>query len=722
MPTNQANSLLQLALDLQRATDEAKAKQLLCDHMGRIWPDFSFTIADEPGTGNPGQLLFPIFTDGYESGALCVAGEVSRLPSDQRELMAGTVNLLAARLDGLKSNERLLRRTLDLEQTMSSMSSDLEDKISQRATIEKHWRQTETRYETLFNQLKEAVYLHPLLPDGTPGDFVQVNHGACEMLGYTEDELLGMSPVNLDDPEYARKVIPQAAADLMSKGETVIQTVHLAKDGSRVPVEINIQKFDLGGVPHVLSVARDLTERKRVERDLAERETRYRELFENMSSGVTVFEPIEPGKDIVIKDINKAGAHMSGVAREDVVGKKLLEAFPGMRDFEGVKYLRRVARTGQPEHLPQTTYRDDRLVLWMDSYIYRLPGGEVVVIYDDLSESMRNEEALRRSEDRLRFIMDSLPVLVVELDPEMRYRFVNQRYETLFGVKPGDCLGFTVSDILGEDFASRITDKVQAALAGNKGFYEYTVPLPDGREIMHFAHYLPRYDDRGRVESVYIWAQDVTEQHQAREALLKAKEQAEAANQAKSEFLANMSHELRTPLNGALGMLQIMETTEMDEEQREYLQVAMNSCRNLTSLLGDILDLSRIEAGKMSVQPEIFDLREVLANIRAIYEKSAEHKGIDFTMTIAEETPSRVVGDPIRIRQVLFNLVGNAMKFTPEGSVALSVNVLPSKRDGDSPSRIRASASAMTRCPTSANPSPRATKSTPSVSRGPGWG
>ncbi|WP_187170508.1 PAS domain S-box protein [Salidesulfovibrio onnuriiensis] len=164
------------------------------------------------------------------------------------------------------------------------------------------------------------------------------------------------------------------------------------------------------------------------------------------------------------------------------------------------------------------------------------------------------------------------------------------------------------------------------------------------------------------------------------QALKEAKEQAEAANQTKSEFLANMSHEIRTPLNGVLGMLQLCQTTKLDDEQRDYVETALTSGRSLLSIINDILDFTKIEAGKLEVIRERFDMHNIIEDVLLTFRDQASAKGIVLSSSVAPDIPSPLIGGKGRMRQILFNIIGNSIKFTENGTVSVEVSVLPETR------------------------------------------
>lgn len=199
---------------------------------------------------------------------------------------------------------------------------------------------------------------------------------------------------------------------------------------------------------------------------------------------------------------------------------------------------------------------------------------------------------------------------------------------------------------------------------------------PHGQdEYRHAAcRYTFEFSDDGKPVKRVGTIQDITDRKRIEAELNRAKEKAEEANRSKSEFLANMSHELRTPLNGAMGMLQLMSMDELSGEHRECVEIALTSCKSLTQLLGDILDLSKVEAGRLELRHEQFSPKGLLDSVRETFSRSAKEKGVELAFRTSPDTPERLVGDCARLRQVLFNIVGNALKFTESGSVLVEAS------------------------------------------------
>ncbi|NCC04887.1 MAG: PAS domain S-box protein [Proteobacteria bacterium] len=300
----------------------------------------------------------------------------------------------------------------------------------------------------------------------------------------------------------------------------------------------------------------------------------------------------------------------------------------------------------------------------------------------DITVRKNAERELRQANMRLQSIIDVMPGSLSVMDSE--YRVVNaNRYkaQSIFGETTDGM------EIFGRKCFSLFQNRdvpcpwcrMEEVLSTGNSVFEVTRP-DDPREIVTgraFQVYLnPIKDEDGKIVGVVEYGLDITE-------LRSAKEQALAANQAKSEFLANMSHELRTPLNGIMGMLQLLGLTGLNAEQEDYALTGLQSCERLIRLLTDILDLSRIESGKMNIQNEPLELHLVLEQLEALFTPVIRQDGISFRLEIDSDIPLRLLGDAARLQQVLINMLGNAFKFSHGGSVRLQASLLPPSREAE---------------------------------------
>ncbi|WP_052014680.1 PAS domain-containing hybrid sensor histidine kinase/response regulator [Desulfovibrio sp. X2] len=295
----------------------------------------------------------------------------------------------------------------------------------------------------------------------------------------------------------------------------------------------------------------------------------------------------------------------------------------------------------------------------------------------DMTEAFEKDKELSRLHGLLAGFLDNSPLPSCITDPRDRVVLVNAAWKRFTGRGEEQSVGRPLSDIFGAETAARFSDAAaQVRRQGAPLEREEQVTMGDRSSVLRTIKF-PLTFGEGADPLVGCVALDVTGEKEAEALLVQAKERAEAANRAKSDFLANMSHELRTPLNGAMGMLQLLRTTQMAPDQQEYADIALQSCSTLTQLLSDLLDLSRIEAGETALEEEFFKLRDVLQSIVAVFEHGAREKGIGLTLHMQEDIPEIVFGDVAKIRQILLNLVGNAVKFTESGEVRVEAASLP---------------------------------------------
>ena len=332
--------------------------------------------------------------------------------------------------------------------------------------------------------------------------------------------------------------------------------------------------------------------------------------------------------------------------------------------------------------------------------------GGIVAVHTEITEIKRREEALAESEARFRHLVTTIPHGVEEIDAEGRIVFCNPAYVRLFGYAEAALIGRPFWQVL-----HRPADRPAARRRLRRLMRVRPEPKPhrtreitkDGRTLEIQIDWDYRRDGDGAVSGLISVLTDVSERVAAEERLKRtiveqreiqakleaqgaelvafaedlsvAREKSEAANRTKSEFLATISHEIRTPMNGVIGMAGLLLDTPLGDEQRRYAEAIRRSGETLLALLNDILDLSKLEAGKLELEIMDFDLEDVVQSVVDLLEPSAQRKGLELSTFIAPEAPMRLRGDPGRLRQILLNLVGNAIKFTETGGVSVAVSV-----------------------------------------------
>ncbi len=294
----------------------------------------------------------------------------------------------------------------------------------------------------------------------------------------------------------------------------------------------------------------------------------------------------------------------------------------------------------------------------------------------------RAERKLRQSEEQYRHLVESASDLVWRVDAEGRWAFVSRACERIYGISATEMLGRSFADFTDPAFLKRDLATFQEVVAGAE--------LTDYETVHRDVHGTPKhlsvsarpvYDESGDVAGAHGVARDVTERARARQALEAARAAAEGTAAARSAFLANMSHEVRTPLNGIMGMVELLLDTDLTPEQRRTAQLINGSAEALLAIVNDVLDLSKIEAGELALEDVGFDLSGVVDATVRLYAVRAAEQGLELLYDVRPDVPRRVRGDPGRLRQVLTNLVGNAVKFSHQGEVAVSVS-LDGQEDG----------------------------------------
>ncbi len=381
----------------------------------------------------------------------------------------------------------------------------------------------------------------------------------------------------------------------------------------------------------------------------------------------------------LVTDWNARAQQVFGWPRAEVLGKPVEQLL-----HASATLLAQLADGSVGQPLVLSGWRRDGALFDAELTLARHAAGTApgyAVFVTDVSDSRRSEEAaaaqlsalasaqleLADKERFLRTVADHNPAAIGYVDREQIFRFANRSYQALLGIDPAAMIGRSVEQVLGSVLYAQVAPQVAAALRGERVHFETDTERAGWpRHLM--TDYIPDTDAQGEVCGFHIVALDIT-------ARKRAELQQQEASRAKSAFLANMSHEIRTPMNAVLGISQLLERTPLSAEQQEYVRLIRASGGALLALVNDILDLSKIEAGKLAVVAAPFQLEELAEAIAAAMQAASVGKRLDLLLTLEPDMPQCLVGDVQRLRQVALNLVGNAIKFTAEGEVRVHLGV-----------------------------------------------
>jgi len=296
-------------------------------------------------------------------------------------------------------------------------------------------------------------------------------------------------------------------------------------------------------------------------------------------------------------------------------------------------------------------------------------------LQSEVTERRQTQQILAQRTAYLNGLIENSPLAIVTLDQNHRIQMVNPAFEKLFQCQSAEVVGGDLDQLIASEAAREEAARLtRLGMSGQAVHATARRQRKDGSPVDVEIHAMSLILKDEVIGSFALY-QDITERKRAEAELLQAKEAAEAANRAKSEFLANMSHEIRTPMNGILGMTELALDTELTREQREYLQLVKSSAESLLRVINDILDFSKIEAGKLELETTNFQLNELLGETLKTLALRAHKKGLELSCHIQPDVPDDVSGDPVRLRQILINLAGNAVKFTEQGEVIVRVEL-----------------------------------------------
>jgi PAS domain S-box-containing protein len=515
--------------------------------------------------------------------------------------------------------------------------------------------------------------------------YVLANRGFNEMFGLDVDDIRGKTLLDVFGSGHPSASLVQAEeARVIETGEPAAAFESIVVDPHGVGHDLLIFKAPLkdseGRVTHVITVNLDISQRKKIEADLSAKTAILEATFANMDQAIAMF---DASRALVIWNrrfvvlfgfsptllesrpnyaelMRRLGPQEYGVAAEEIEALIVREG-------------ERLA-TGQPYRF--TRRRSNGTVL--ETSNVPMADGGFLRTYTDVTERIRHAEEIEAREKQLRDILEASPIGVAISGRGGKLLFYNTRWRELGHVKPDETETVDVARFYSRPEDRELIYKMMRD-DGKVRDLEIEFVLMDGRKSWLLVS-MERIVYAGQ-KAALSWFYDINARRQAEQELRRAKELAESANEAKSSFLATMSHEIRTPMNGVLVLLELLQQTQLTAEQAEMAQVIGDSATSLLKILDDILDFSKIEAGKLDLESVAVSPLALVEGVAETLASNAQKKKLSLVTFVDPEVPPTILGDPVRIRQVLFNLVGNAIKFTKEGRVAVQVTATGDERD-----------------------------------------
>ena len=520
------------------------------------------------------------------------------------------------------------------------------------------------------------------------------------------DEQIFEVPNALKDPRFAGNPLVTEAPDIrfyagapltLSSGERigtlcVIDRVSRQLDAKQRQILKCLAETVAAMLEHRVQARRAAALQLKLDKEqaaLRDSEKRYQSVVEAMISGFVLQDA-----EGAIVSCNRSAETLLGLSYEQLIGRKSIDpswhcVHEDLTPWPGDTHPPMVAlRTGKAVlDAVMGVYKPDGEITWITinakpmGMVYNDQPRQVVTSFADITARKRIEDELRQRERFLQTLTQALPGMISYWDQSLTCQFSNAAHNKRFSMSAEQMRGIHARDMLGPLLFETNRPWFEAAFAGEMQRFERTLTLPDGSPNHLVVEYIPDFAN-GKVVGVVVMVSNVTEikarqleVEQLNKELKHSTALAKDASLAKSRFLANMSHEIRTPLNAVLGMLSLLERSELSFQQTDYVAKSRGAANSLLSLLNDILDLSKVEAGKLVLDAHPFQLDQMMRDVAVILSSYVGTKPIDVLFDIDPSIPAVLVLDGDRLRQVLINLAGNAVKFTAEGEVVIGIRL-----------------------------------------------
>jgi PAS domain S-box-containing protein len=564
--------------------------------------------------------------------------------------------------------------------------------------------ETEAEFKTLFESVNDGLQLIDV------DTFIECNNKSVEIFGCDrKSDVIGHTPVEFSpekqpDGELSSIKAKRYIDNALSGTPQRFYWKHKQKNGTLIDMEVSLNKVELNNKIYALAMQRDVTQSKKDELAVRENERKFRTLFESANDGLQL---MEGGKFI---ECNSTALEIYGCdSKDDMIGHTPIEFSPekqpdGQLSKDKAKEYINAALAGTPQRFYWKHIKKDGTPIDVEVSLNNVELGDkayILAMERDITQRLKAEVALRESEIKNQSLLENSPVCtkIVDLDFNLQY----MSSSGIKSLKIDDISKFYGKpyplDFYPDSFKIPMADNLKKIKETGVIITQEAPTLDvDGNELWYESTLVPVNNDKGKLDYIMVVSLDITDRKNAenqlrrnnemleekvdeRTAELKtAKEQAESANQAKSLFLSKMSHEIRTPMNAILGFSQLMRRDpDLSDTQSKYLTTINRSGEHLLSLINDVLEMSKIEAGCVVLQPETLDFHRLVEDMVNMFRVRTEAKNLQLDLVMDKNIPRFIISDSGKLREVLINILSNAVKFTEKGGIVIRVNDISGK-------------------------------------------
>lgn len=541
--------------------------------------------------------------------------------------------------------------------------------ITHQKQFEEKLVEEEKNFRLLVNAFEDMIFII------SKGDTViQANKSVYQMLGYAEHQVMlkSFSGFHLSNERESVKAKLREAF----QGNRVLFNVHIqSNDGKNIPVETRLFCGNWSQKEVVFAICQDITVRLEAERIIKLSEEKFSKAFENNSVMMTI-STFDEGKYL---DVNDTFLKVTGLNRDEVIGKTSAELniFPEIHLRQKLK--KHVVSKGKVKDVEtiMLNRKGQNVICQFSAELIDIQGSPcLLAVMNDITQRKQAEERIRLSEQRFRQLAELLPGMLFEANSKGTITFANNYLISTYGFPPSRLKKkLSICSLFDRKSCNTIKTFIENSKTNHELPSVELTAQKQNKELFPALTHIVAIIENSQVSRYMGIMVDITARKQQEIELIRAKKEAEEASKAKERFLSTMSHEIRTPMNAIIGIANILQQEDPKESQLSNIHTLKYSAENLMALLNDILDFSKIEAGKLKINKNPIELKLLAEGLYNTFKHITSKKGLDFSFQIDPQIPNTLLGDSVRINQVLINLTSNAIKFTDKGRITLKIEL-----------------------------------------------